>query len=176
MKIRKGFVSNSSSSSFIIALKEKPKSSKDLQNILFGEKDYFFIDDPNCPAFINHFSLTSKDAARIIFKDLKKPASLKEIKEELMWGTLYSKDIPKNIRYPKCPRYEENEKLREKKEKEYDKKVNSCIEKVLKHFLQKTKNLKYFIVEYSDNEGALEAVLEHEGTFNKIPHIQVSKH
>ena len=176
MKIRNGFVSNSSSSSFIIALKEKPKSAKDLQNILFGEKEYFFIDNPNCPAFIDPFSLTSKEAAKTIFKDLKKPASLKEIKEELRWGTLYSKDKPKNIRYPKCPSYEENEALREKKEKEYDKKVNIYIEKVLKQFLQKTKNFKYFIVEYSDNDGALEAVLEHEGSFNKIPHIQVSKH
>jgi len=42
MKIRNGFVSNSSSSSFIVLLKHKPKDVKDLMNMLFPdfEPDY----------------------------------------------------------------------------------------------------------------------------------------
>ena len=43
MKIRKGFVSNSSSSSFIVGLPKKPDTVKELQNIMFG--DFEFIED-----------------------------------------------------------------------------------------------------------------------------------
>ena len=37
MKFRNGFVSNSSSSSFILALDEEPKSPQDIINILWGQ-------------------------------------------------------------------------------------------------------------------------------------------
>lgn len=38
MKIRNGFVSNSSSSSFILAFDHKPESESDLANMIFGEE------------------------------------------------------------------------------------------------------------------------------------------
>lgn len=41
MKIRKGFVSNSSSSSFIVSLDRKPESARELQRVLFGSEECF---------------------------------------------------------------------------------------------------------------------------------------
>lgn len=40
MKIRNGFVSNSSSSSFIVSFDKKPSSAEELREILFGDKEY----------------------------------------------------------------------------------------------------------------------------------------
>ncbi len=48
MKIRNGFVSNSSSSSFVVAFPRKPKNAKDVQTILFGDdKELQYLFDDN---------------------------------------------------------------------------------------------------------------------------------
>ena len=41
MKIRNGFVSNSSSSSFIVAFPEKPKSAEHVRKMMFGDETDF---------------------------------------------------------------------------------------------------------------------------------------
>jgi DUF438 domain-containing protein len=41
MKTRKGFISNSSSSSFIILLPKKPESSDELRSMIFKEDNIF---------------------------------------------------------------------------------------------------------------------------------------
>jgi hypothetical protein len=53
MKIRQGFVSNSSSSSFVIAWSKKPETVEEMSNFLFGENKeypnpYPFEDTPDC--------------------------------------------------------------------------------------------------------------------------------
>ena len=68
MKIRNGFVSNSSSSSFIVVFPWDPTCADDVHTILFGtnEKllgDYYYDDK---------FKLPSRWAAELIWRDIQK--------------------------------------------------------------------------------------------------------
>ncbi len=42
MKIRTGFVSNSSSSSFVVAFPHKPESAEDVKKMLFGKQEWHY--------------------------------------------------------------------------------------------------------------------------------------
>jgi hypothetical protein len=62
MKIRKGFVSNSSSSSFVVAFKYRPKNEQDVLDMMFDGKDGTLskYDD----------SMTHKEIAKRVFRDI----------------------------------------------------------------------------------------------------------
>ncbi len=65
MKIRNGFVSNSSSSSFIVAIPKKVKTVEQLKEIMFpGQK---FISHP----YEDGVSITTKKIAETVFKDME---------------------------------------------------------------------------------------------------------
>jgi hypothetical protein len=63
MKIRIGFVSNSSSSSFLVGLKQKPRTRGELRDLMFGELegDVVVYDD----------SLSIDNVVCRVFNDLK---------------------------------------------------------------------------------------------------------
>ena len=77
MKLRNGFVSNSSSSSFIVTFTEKPKTKEEVFKLLFnsqdGHIDYYDID-----------KMQFDKIAEIVFDDLqnKKLATLEDLTEE----------------------------------------------------------------------------------------------
>lgn len=78
MKIRNGFVSNSSSSSFVVAFPRKPKTVEETLKMLFGN------DVDGSVQKYNDYVLTNKQIAEIVFNDLKdqRSISLKQISEE----------------------------------------------------------------------------------------------
>lgn len=93
MKIRKGFVSNSSSSSFILALDKKPKSVSEMKELLFGDAEFYY--DPYYDESSSYFQnrtekYPTKTVAKTVFEDIKdqKPMTLEDIAEELSsgWG------------------------------------------------------------------------------------------
>jgi len=166
MKVRQGFVSNSSSSSFIIAFREKPSSQEELQKLLFGDAEILeYLDD---------YNISTKEAAQIVFGDLTNPVGEKEILEELDHGTPYGDTHLSEPQYPYhlkygTPEYEKAQEVFEDEQSKYHKNIAD-------NFMAKTKGMSYYIVEYCDNDGQTQCTLEHGGTFDNIPHIRVSKH
>ena len=81
MKIRSSFVTNSSSSSFIIAFDKKPESAEEMKQILFGDQEYFF--DPYYDANSQYFSnrpekYSALEVATIVFNDIKDEIPMSE--------------------------------------------------------------------------------------------------
>jgi len=75
MKIRSGFVSNSSSSSFVVAFPKKPKDGADVWKIMFDGKDGHIAPYTND-------GLDYATIASTVFKDINKRATKKEIVEQ----------------------------------------------------------------------------------------------
>jgi len=78
MKIRSGFVSNSSSSSFILVFPYKPKSVEDIQQIVFPTSDG--VQDPY-PEIRTPCNISAADAANAIWTDIQK-ASKEQLVDE----------------------------------------------------------------------------------------------
>ncbi|NPV13091.1 MAG: hypothetical protein HPY57_15095 [Ignavibacteria bacterium] len=228
MKIRNGFVSNSSSSSFIVVWDKKPTSVEEVHQILFnGEKLHTYWDD----------SYDAKELAQIIFNDTKQLSKdeIIKIQRELYQYNSWS---DKNYWYSKgykpnkelCRKYEEEMKIASDQEKYWEDVLKKFSDKEKQTFLRKNKlervlNEKtenererlYFeaveklrevrkalwesnetmdkLVEesaekfindfgdkfisyyhYSDNNGDIQAYLEHSGVFDKLKHWQISHH
>jgi hypothetical protein len=79
VKIRTSFVSNSSSSSFVVAFPYKLKSARDVKKILFGNQKYFVHSD------MERLSYTTASVAKRVWQDIQNQKS--------KVGTKYMKDI-----------------------------------------------------------------------------------
>ena len=83
MKIRNGFVSNSSSSSFIVAFPNKPTSEKDVLEYMFNGKDGGI-------SVFDGDGLSYNQISAIIFKDIKDPVDIDVISDMLSGRYHYS--------------------------------------------------------------------------------------
>ena len=96
MKIRNGFVSNSSSSSFIVAFPNKPKTVEEMANILFGKTDGVFDNEG-----YDNTRYTYMEIAEAVLSNLKKE-SKKKLIDTLSYRLNYS---PYHGFYEKSNRY-----------------------------------------------------------------------
>jgi len=163
-KVRNGFVTNSSSSSFIVAFDELPSSIEELQNLLFDDSQYVDYE-------YSSVTMTCTDAATRVFNDLKgqKPNDQEKIMDAL-GGYITG-----------MPDYNEYVGLYKFDSKEYKEAVNRYNEdtkKFLKAKLARFKKLAgnrdIYVFSYADDSG--EACLEHGNIFSHLPHMKVSHH
>ena len=82
MKIRQGFVSNSSSSSFVVAFPTTPKSVLEVQKIVFGEQQEY-----HNPFYYNKNNTkywSTKDVTETLFSGMGSPATKEEMIESVL--------------------------------------------------------------------------------------------
>jgi len=174
MKTRMGFVSNSSSSSFVLAFHEKPESAKQLKSWMFG-------DDPPTEIGCYDYKADTDKVAKAVFEQLGEQLDLDGILGELTTGWL--EGVNRNWNDPNAPEVwikDENGKdifnpaYEEWSEEEGKREVLRALE-----YFSKWKcpdDQVFFKVEFGDENGPFEAVCEHGDIFENIHHIRVSHH
>ena len=195
MKIRNGFVSNSSSSSFIVALSKVPKTVEEMESVLFNDADPKEFDCYGDNKF------TKTELATKVFNDLtsknvevlNKRKALTVITEGSFEGQpawnefskesnkLYNdyyrasgKSIVDDDADPIAKKLFTKVQNAEYKLESVTRKKHALI--LLNKFLDSNKGKKMFRLEYSDNDSSIGSVLEHSGIINRLPALQISYH
>jgi hypothetical protein len=170
MKTRSGFVSNSSSSSFVIALARLPKSAEELHGWMF----------PDGPCDINPYGdvISSQQAAAQAFEDLTEKSRLTydQMVAEFGTGTIYCSI--KEIGWPEHPDWSAGDTPEDRKSL-YDKyaaELKAAARKLADAFICMNPKAEFHRVEYSDDDGEFYTVMEHGGVFDNLPHQCISHH
>jgi hypothetical protein len=194
MKIRNGFVSNSSSSSFIVGFPKLPSSPEELEKMMFSE--------PGEVQPYEHSTATpTLEIAKTVFRDMSvdnfKGARLtkKKALEVVLEGSFpgeppyqynvkresdkieegYKKETGKDI-YDKDADPAVVKLHRKTREKEWalDRKMTRIAAKAfLEGFWPQVKGKKVFRFEYSDHT---HGNIEHGNVFRRFPNVRISKH
>jgi len=167
MKIKTDFVSNSSSSSFVVAFDKIIKDFEDLRYLISRE-----------------------DKARQVLKDClaQKPKKIKmtqstvtSLKEELSHGYMGVDYIKFQEQYCEREGVSSNELYTNRPwynafTDEYNK-VNEKVylEKAIE-FIKNNEGKYLYFFSYADEDGEFMSEMEHGFTFSRLPHITISKH
>lgn len=192
MKIRNGFVSNSSSSSFVVVFPQIPISDIDVMQMMFGNP-------PKIRGVQGWGDERSSiyDVAGRVFDDIssQKENDMDKIYGEMRYfdhkydggtekGLFDEFDSPENWN-------EQDAEIKKQSldwKKEEDRSKINAIEakfrqkgdriacKMMKKFMDKYKTGFVFVFEYGDHNGDLEANCEQGDIFRYLPHIKISKH
>lgn len=186
MKMRSGFVSNSSSSSFVVRFDEKPGSVEELKKILFGDATYYA--NP-----YGDGGFTTEEVAGTVWNDLKdqKPMELEQVAAEFndySDGTLVLTPPPERPEFPYDAIYEKygnkmnyqamrdtpEGKAHEVAEAEYDiayaKWSAESAQKIMEGGGQ------FFKFNYADENGEYFSALEHGNLFDNLKFLRFSHH
>lgn len=177
MKIRLGFVSNSSSSSFVVVFPRIPTSIQDTKELLFGNLNWY---DHPYPGYSSCDGYPTEQIAETIFNDIQEqqPNSSILITKAFDACDLESMDpvsAPADSKYNwrnspvGGPELENWYEAREKRTKWFrDRKIRS--------FLKEHKGKFIYTFEYGDEDGPLGCALEHGKLFDNLEHERISKH
>lgn len=181
MKIKTDFVTNSSSSSFIVAFPFKVTDIEPLYKLFDPEKVKTIFDDclKQTPLEIKntnkcHLSIIKELSNGTPFSDKYGP-----IKERTYWHEKKPKKYLETQigNVDVLPKKDEwNHPYLEILDFEDDLKVALEVSKTSEQFVKRNEGKFLYFFEYGDEDGAFFSEMEHGGTFNKLEHIQISKH
>ena len=171
MKTRDGFVSNSSSSSFVVGFSKMPKSKEELKKMLFGDEERY--QHP----YNDGTSYSTWDVASDVFERLSqsKPISTRGIAEELCHGWYEGKpdySMPSGIDFQS----KEGRSKFEKYSQEYEAEDKKVALGIAKQFAVANPGFKFYVFSYSDNNGEYGSAMEHGGLFDRLPCLHISHH
>lgn len=157
-KVRKGFVSNSSSSSFIVAFPRGfVPTTTSVGVALFGglEGSQRFYD----------YHADHKTIAGVVAEDMQSqmPNNKETIASEM------DSDIDMDNYLLEGHDYKINWPA-------YEKDAEVAVAKKTDELMTKWADKDIYVFEYSDGDGSLGCCMEHGGTFDAVEHIRVSKH
>jgi len=166
MKQRNGYVSNSSSSSFIVGFSEVPKTVEETHSLLFprGETIVQPCDE----------GMSSLRVAEHVFNDLENSVEIPELIKTFLYRyydpEIYEEkfDIVKKYRAEGLSNAECWAKA--------DEAVRPKIEAVFNKFFESNKEMKFYVFEYCDEGGGVGCILEHGDIFEAVPHMCISHH
>jgi len=173
MKIRQGFVSNSSSSSFIVAFDSAPKTAEDVKHQMFGNDENFYFDslDGNYNYIVAH--CPTIDIAEDVFGQIGKQET--PSKEDLL-DAISSGTVEGEPKYDFNRAYnQEKKEFNSEYQEKYDKKCKLFYENLLNGFISESKNKPIYVFNYSDHS-AWGSMMEHDGIFDNLNYIRVSQH
>lgn len=200
MKVRTAFVSNSSSSSFIVALDKKPESVEDVKKVFYPNGNGVFYEYGDYSP--DKGELTAEQAAEKIYAQLKdqkainKDQSLEEIcagqfegipdydynsnAPEYVFEREFHKRVGKAIQECNKTHPEEYKKwwnLLQEKWNKHDNDVRLAAERLYKDNEFKFKDKKVFVLSFGDSHGVeVSATMEHGNAFRNVPHLRISHH
>jgi len=179
MKRRTGFVSNSSSSAFIIAFAHKPKSVEDLKEMMFGKQEWHYTgiygDDAKK-------DISTQELAEAVFRDIRRKATKKQMFDSVRNGYFRSYMIPelfpgmlmsdtKKLSWQNKDERKEIDRILSETRKINDERASAISEAFRKgHDKEWIASLQY----HDDTE--LGSILEHSDVFNRLDHIRTSYH
>lgn len=164
MKVKQDFVTNSSSSSFIVAFDKPVESLDEIKGkIMFIEKAEAVFKD-----------IQDQKPLRII-KDC--PPCLERISEEVGAGYFegYNMDYPR-INRSDFATEQEYFKANRKAFDEHDKINKKKAKQIAEKFIEQNEGKVAYFFSYSDNDGEFWSEMEHGDTFRNFPHVTISHH
>ena len=185
MKIRNGFVSNSSSSSFLISLSKIPENNIEVHKLFFQDLDYdkdIIGDDRSFP--IKRLSTIIYEDI-IYFNNLDEAEKLKMIKAEIVDNMIKEKWNYKKqeFEYIVDKQYfivddHIQQLINDIEDKvDYDEKAFFELSEIYyKNYLENNKNSKLVALSYSDNDDFINSYLEHGNHWYNVIHIKNNHH
>ena len=199
MKTRTGFVSNSSSSSFIIGLSNEPSCVEDVHKELFDTDEVRELE----ALYDGDDTYTTLDVAQQVYNDVSekayttintgKNAILENIKsgwfegmpdynyydaESTKFRRKYREETGEEIHYDKTPKdiWKKYQNIQKKESEERRKELDKAADRLFEKHRDKFSDKKIYFLSYSDNDGSFQSFMEHGGIFNNIPNITISNH
>ena len=179
MKVRSGFVSNSSSSSFVVLFPREPKSASDVKDMLFKKNKKFF---PH--PYEEKVSWPVETVAETVWVDIcdQKKNDFSVAEEILGSGTIDDENAPYYDDFSHIKNWDKRWETYKNARNKYAKEKMKEFFNVRKLKLKKINNELIndegvlYCFSYADEDGSYGSALEHGGLFNNLKHITVSKH
>lgn len=173
MKIRNGYVSNSSSSSFVVIFPKEPKSVEDVQKILFGKKKFY-----GSPWGDDKYPV--EQVAKTVWDDICSQKKNNTEKALDILANSHGGDAPDYHDYDHITDRTKMWAELQKAQKQYAKKIFNEFFNTRKNKLKKLNNEPtdevFYCFSYADDDGSYFSALEHGDLFENVKSISISNH